>query len=63
MKLIELKEWLFPFPEDSEVVIEVFDENAPANEDLYDFNVDHVTIREDGEIKSYEIRLCLIKNK
>jgi hypothetical protein len=52
-----------PFPEDSEVVIEVFDENAPANEDLYDFNVDHVTIREDGEIKSYEIRLCLIKNK
>lgn len=63
MKLIELKELLFPFPEDSEVVIEVFDENAPANEDLYDFNVDHVTIREDGEIKSYEIRLCLIKNK
>ena len=63
MKLIELKEQLFAFPEDSEVVIEVFDENAPANEDLYDFTVDHVTIREDGEIKSYEIRLCLIKNK
>jgi hypothetical protein len=63
MKLIELKEWLFPFPEDSEVVIEVFDENAPANEDLYDFYVDHVTIREEGEIQAYEIRLCLTKNK
>lgn len=63
MKLIELKELLFPFPEDSEVVIEVFDENAPANEDLYDFYVDHVTIRENGEIESYEIRLCLTKNK
>lgn len=63
MKLIELKELLFPFPEDSEVVIEVFDENAPANEDLYDFYVDHVTIREDDDIKAYEIRLCLTKNK
>jgi hypothetical protein len=61
MKLIELKELLFPFPEDSEVVIEVFDENAPANEDLYDFYVDHVTIREEGEIQAYEIRLCLTK--
>lgn len=62
MKLIELKELLSVFPDDSEVVIEVFDENSPANEDLYDFYIDHVTIREEGEIQAYEIRLCLNKN-
>lgn len=63
MKLIELKSWLSTFPEDSEVVIEVFDDNAPANEDLYDFYVDYVEMRNGGEISAYEIRLCLTKNK
>ncbi len=54
MKLIELKELLFAFPEDSEVVIELPDEDELIGDDLYNFTVSHVML-DDG----YEIRLCL----
>jgi hypothetical protein len=57
MKLIELKELLFAFPEDSEVVIELPDENELIGDDLYNFTVSHVML-DDG----YEIRLCLTPN-
>jgi hypothetical protein len=57
MKLIELKELLFAFPEDSEVVIELPDEDELIGDDLYNFTVSHVML-DDG----YEIRLCLTPN-
>jgi len=57
MKLIELKEQLFAFPEDSEVVIELPDEGELIGDDLYNFTVSHVMLDE-----GYEIRLCLTPN-
>ena len=57
MKLIELKELLFAFPEDSEVVIELPDEDELIGDDLYNFTVSHVMLEE-----GYEIRLCLTPN-
>ncbi len=57
MKLIELKELLFAFPEDSEVVIELPDEDELIGDDLYNFTVSHVMLDE-----GYEIRLCLTPN-
>ncbi len=57
MKLIELKELLFAFPEDSEVVIKLPDDNDLIGDDLCNFTVSHVML-DDG----YEIRLCLTPN-
>jgi len=50
-------------PERTEVVLEVYDENAPAHEDLYEFYVDSI----DGFKKLdgtdwVEVRLCLQQN-
>lgn len=57
MKLIELKELLFAFPEDSEVVIELPDDDELIGDDLYNFTISHVMLDE-----GYEIRLCLTPN-
>lgn len=53
MKLIELKEIMFPFPEDSQVMIELHDGEQLG------LTITHETILDsEGEIIAYKILLC-----
>jgi hypothetical protein len=53
MKLIELKEEVFPFPEDSDVKVVL------PNGQRQNFTITHQTLLDaEGEIIAYEILLC-----
>jgi hypothetical protein len=57
MKLIELKELVFPFPEDSQVMIEL-----PDGEQLNIIATHETILDSEGEIVAYKILFLPIQN-